>query len=351
MAERPPTILDVARAAGVSKSTVSNVVRGADSVTDQTRLAVTRAIEKLGYRPNAVARQLGQRQTKIIGVVVGDLGNPFYAEMAKLVERHASARGYAMMFSNTLGVDEAEHAAVEMLLEHRVAGLLFLSFSGNADGVRRKLAGRFPVVFVGCSEAWADSVVASDRRGARLATQHLIDLGHQRIAYLTTPGVEERANVARLAGWRDAVDAAQLERGPVIRWNPFETTVSLGQETVLLEELLSGPDPVTAVFASNDLAAIDLIDFCDSVERRVPDELSVVGFDDVVLAGLGRISLTTIAQQQDRMAELGVAALAERIEQRSDRPARRRLVAVDLVVRNSTAPPRTRRRLNGKVAS
>jgi LacI family transcriptional regulator len=336
---RPPTILDVARVAGVSKSTVSNVIRGADSVTDSTRQTVMLAIERLGYRPNAVARQLVQQQTKILGVLAGDLGNPFYAEMAKLVERHAAARGYAMMFGNTLGDDATEAAAVEMLLEHRVAGLLFLAFSGSDDVVRAKLAGKFPVVFVGCSETWADSVVAADRRGAKLATEHLIQLGHRRIAYLTTPGVEERANAARLAGYRDALAAAGVERGPLIRWTPFEDDVLVGNETAPLDELFRGRDAVTAVFASNDLAAIDLIDFCDSAKLRVPGDVSVVGFDDVVLAGLNRISLTTIAQPQTRMAELGVEALAARIERGFEQPVKRKLVDVELVVRRSTAAP------------
>jgi DNA-binding LacI/PurR family transcriptional regulator len=336
---RPPTILDVAEVAGVSKSTVSNVIRGATNVADATRQAVMVAIEQLGYRPNAVARQLVQQQTKLFGVIVGDLGNPFYAEMAKLVERHAAGRGYAVMFSNTLGDEAVEAAAIETLLEHRVAGLLFLALSGKNDGARRKLAGKLPVVFVGCSETWADSVVAADRRGARLATQHLIELGHRRIGYLTTPGVEERANASRLAGYRDAVSAAGLEPGPVIRWTPSERNVLVGRTPSPLKDLFLGTDRTTAVFASNDLAAIDLIDFCDSVKLRVPKDVSIVGFDNVVLAGLGRIALTTVWQPQDRMAKLGVDALTERIERRFEGPVKRRLVDVELVVRRSTGPP------------
>jgi len=119
---RHPTILDVASHAGVSKSTVSNVVRGLPGVSESTRRRVRTAIDQLGYRPNVLARQLVQRRTSILGVVVGDLANPFFAEMAKSVERHAASRGYTAMFCNTEGESESELAGVETLLQHRVAG-------------------------------------------------------------------------------------------------------------------------------------------------------------------------------------------------------------------------------------
>src|SRR5690348_12606398 len=127
---RAPTILDVAHRADVSKSTVSNVIRGVPGVAAAKRARVLAAIDTLGYRPNILARQLVQRRTTILGVVVGDLGNPFHAEMAKQVERHASARGYTAMFCNTEGDSQSELAGVETLLQHRVAGILFLAFSG-----------------------------------------------------------------------------------------------------------------------------------------------------------------------------------------------------------------------------
>src|SRR5438477_1060545 len=124
---RHPTILDVASHAGVSKSTVSNVVRGLPGVSEATRRRVRTAIRELGYRPNVLARQLVQQRTTILGVVVGDLANPFYAEMAKLLERDAFARGYTTMFCNTEGDADSELAGLETLLQHQVAGLIFLS--------------------------------------------------------------------------------------------------------------------------------------------------------------------------------------------------------------------------------
>jgi LacI family transcriptional regulator, galactose operon repressor len=340
---RPPTIVDVARAAGVSKSTVSNVIRSAEGVKDETRRAVVTAIQQLGYRPNAVARQLARQHTRIFGVIVGDLGNPFHAGMAKHVEREAASRGYATMFSNTLGDREIEGAAVEMMLEHRVAGIVFLAFSGP-DEIRALLEGKLPVVFVGCSEGWADSVVAADRSGARIATEHLIELGHRRIAYLTTPLVEDRDNRSRLVGYREALRSASLSAGPVISWDPNAPGAGPSDRIDALAEIFRGNDPVTGVFASNDLAAIDLIDVADTMGLDVPTDLSVVGFDDAGIAGLSRISLTTVAQPQQELVRLGAEALVKRIEGGRTAEPRRRVVDVELVLRRSTAPPRTRRR-------
>src|SRR5919199_4783379 len=169
---RAPTILDVAALAGVSKSTVSNVVRGGDGVAAPTRERVLSAVERLGYRPNALARHLVRRRTNIVGVLVGDLANPFYAQMARGVERCAAAWGYRVMFSN---IEEDENA-VEALLEQRVAGFVFLALPAGAPAVDH----RVPAVFAGLRERWGDSVAVSDPARARLAAEHLLSLGHRR---------------------------------------------------------------------------------------------------------------------------------------------------------------------------
>src|SRR3979490_1659532 len=148
-ARRSPTILDVASRAGVSKSTVSNVVRGLPGVSEETGARVRKAIDALGYRPNVLARQLVQQRTSILGVVVGDLANPFFAEMAKSVERHAASRGYTAMFCNTEGDSQSELAGVEPLLEYRVAGIVFLAFSGDSRTMQETLEHQAAVVLRG----------------------------------------------------------------------------------------------------------------------------------------------------------------------------------------------------------
>ncbi len=334
----PPTIHDVAWLAQVSKSTVSNVIRGMPAVSPATRRRVIEAIEHLGYRPNVLARQLVQQRTTILGVIVGDLGNPFYAEMAKLLERHAFSRGYTTMFCNTEGDDESELAGLETLLQHRVAGLIFLDVAGQPSTVQQALA-RVPAVFVGFREEWGDSVSSNDEYGARLACEHLLALGHRRLAFLTTP-VEQRADQARLHGFRQALALAGVGPGRVAIWEPPADQARVDGSPLPLRQLFTGPDAVTGVFASNDLTAIDLLEFCDRVGVRIPEDVSLVGFDDVPLAGLARISLTTIAQPRDELARLGVETLIDRLTGQHSGPPRHRLVDVHLVVRATTAPPR-----------
>jgi LacI family transcriptional regulator len=337
-ARRPPTILDVASHAGVSKSTVSNVVRGFPGVSESTRDRVRAAIEQLGYRPNVLARQLVQQRTNILGVVVGDLANPFFAEMAKLVERYAAARGYTAMFCNTEGDSKSEVAGVETLLEYRVAGIVFLTFSGDSRTMRETLQHKVPVVFVGCHEDWGDVVSVDNARGGKLGTQHLIDAGHRRIAYISIPELEDTSDVSRWQGYGEAMRQAGL--GPVIRigWSPPSDHASVDGINRRLLDVFSGLHRVTAVFASNDVAAIALQEFADRVDLKVPEDLSIVGFDDVPMAGLARISLTTVAQPRDELARLGIATIADRIEGKLMGPPHATLVGVNLVARLSTAP-------------
>jgi LacI family transcriptional regulator len=336
-AAKPPTILDVAKRAGVSKSTVSNVVRGIRSITPKTQLKVTRAIEELGYRPNILARQMVHQRTTIFGVVVGDLANPFYAEMAKQIERFAAARSYRVMFCNTRGEEAVEIAGLESLLEQRVAGIIFLAYAGGSTRSRALLEGRMPAVFVTCSAEWGDVVCADDERGARHATEHLIGLGHERIAYCADPIVEDATDRARQAGYRQTMERAGLTP-TVFHWERAEDRL-LREAPV--EQILTGPGRPTAFVSSNDLGAIDLLDCADRLAIPVPRKLSVVGFDDVMMAGLARINLTTIAQPKEMLARLAVDTLASRIEGELSGDPIRQTVSCRLIIRGSTArPPR-----------
>lgn len=275
----------------------------------------------------------------MLGVVVGDLANPFFAEMAKSVERHAAAHGFTAMFCNTEGDSESELAGVETLLQHRVAGIVFLAFSGDSRTMQDALRQHIPAVFVSCSAEWGDVVSVDDKLGGRLATNHLIEAGHRQIAFLSIPELEEQSDLARLEGYRVALEEAGLAGGMRISWSPPADHALLdGVERPLLEAF-SGDGGATAVFASNDVAAIALQEFADRVNLKVPGDLSIVGFDDVPMAGLARIGLTTVAQPRDELARLGIATIAGRIDRKLKGPPRTTLVDVRLVARRSTAPP------------
>lgn len=333
---RPPTILDVAHQARVSKSTVSNVIRGAAGVSGPTQAKVLAAIRRMQYRPNALARQLVQRRTSIFGIVVGDLANPFYAEMAKYVADHAAARGYQVMFCNTRVDEAAELAAIESLLQHRVAGIVFLSYARSPSHARRVIGDRVPVVFLTCRSPWGDVVTGNDHAGGFLATQHLIRLGHRQIGYLCNPIAEDLADQERRAGFVKAMELNHLIP-TVLRWQCAPDLVSRSNVAMPLASVLHGPRRVTAIFAANDLSAVEVLDRADRLGIGVPRELSVVGFDDVMVAGLRRINLTTVAQPKDMLARTAVEVLAGRIEGTVRGKAVRKIVEYELVVRGSTA--------------
>jgi LacI family transcriptional regulator len=337
---KAPTIFDVAAVAGVSKSTVSNVVRGADEVSEQTRARVLEAIARLQYTPNAIARQFVNQRTTNLGVLVGDLGNPYYAHMARVVERAAFGFGYTAMFCNIEGDDNLAAAGVDALVEQRVAGVVFLAFSENTPHLEDSLRGAaVPIVFLGLHERWADSVGPRDAEGGRLAAEHLLALGHERIAYMRTALVEPSTDRARQSGYRAALRHAGRAAQPTLRWEPGSPVLRSGREQLGVAELFRRPHAPTAVFVSNDIGAIALMEAVESAGIGVPADLSVVGFDDIAIAGLRRISLTTVAQPLDFQAEKAVAMLLERIE-RPSLPLRHVSVAVELRERGSTTRPR-----------
>jgi DNA-binding LacI/PurR family transcriptional regulator len=309
---KAPTIHDVARVAKLSKSTVSNVIRNAPGVSAETRARVQAAITELGYKTNIVARQLAQQRTRVLGVVIGDLANPFYAEMAKLLESFAAARGFQVMFCNTQVDEEVELAGIRSLLEHRVAGLLFLAYAGSAGGAQAAVGGNLPVVFVTCSADWGDVVAVDDFGGVAAATQHLIGLGHRRIAYFADTVIEENADNDRKAGYIRAMTRAG-HRPQLLRWDAKPDTVIADGETRSIRSVLTGPGRMTGIVAANDLHAIDVLDCADRLGLSVPGQLSVVGFDDIAIAGLARIGLTTIAQPKEMMAQIAIETLERRI--------------------------------------
>jgi LacI family transcriptional regulator len=340
--ERVPTIHDVARAAGVSKSTVSNVIRGAEGVAPATRERVLAAAAETGYRPNALARNLVRRRTTTVGIVVGDLANPFYSELAKQTEHLLAEAGMTTMICNTDGDPDIELGKMEMLLQHRVAGVLMLQFSGAAATLSRLRAAGTAAVVVSQRESDVDCVALDEQSGAEQAVSHLVGLGHRRIAYLSSEFVEPQTERARQAGYDRALRRGGVECDPKL-------VVQLGRPAYLRSDeslrtaisgLLALPEPVTAFFASNDLLAVDVLETVEGLGLRVPDDVSVVGFDDIRISGLSRISLTTITQPSEELARIGIELLLERIEGADD-PPRPRVLTPALVVRGSTAPPRS----------
>jgi DNA-binding LacI/PurR family transcriptional regulator len=320
---RRPTIKDVAARSGVSKSTVSNVVRGTGGVSEATSARVREAVEALGYRPNAAARNLVQRRTNLIGVVLGDLANAFDAELVKRIERHASERDYTTLVCNTGGRPELEASRIEALLEQRVDGIALLDFTGDRGVLAQLLAERVPAVMVSCWTEYADCVAVDDQEGIELAVAHLAELGHTRIAHVQDPIMEAGTRRAR---------AVAFERSLLRHGLPVRTEWTLPADAAGFV----GPDRPTAVVAANDYTALRLIEGLEAAGIAVPGDVSVVGFDGIEIGALSRMALTTVAQPGDELARRAVELLIDRIGRGHDAPPEQQRLAPRLVVRGST---------------
>jgi LacI family transcriptional regulator len=319
-ASQRPTIIDVAALSGVSKSTVSNVLRGAGRVSDSTRGRVLEAIDALGYRPNSLARDLVRRRSSTIGVVLGDLANTFYAELVKLLELRISEASYTTIVCNTDGQAELERARVEMLLERAVSGVVMLQFSGDGVVLDELRAAGVPAVVVSCWDERTDCVAVDDAAGMAAAVEHLHGLGHRRIAHVSSHLVEDSTRAARYAGYEAAMRGHGLAPAAV----DFDAWPGRGE--------------FSAFVAANDLIAVELIDTLESSGLRVPDDVSVVGFDGTDLGAHPRIGLTTVAQPRGELIAHGLELLRTRLGG-YDGPPRGVRLAGELVVRATTGAP------------
>lgn len=328
-----PTITDVAREAGVSKSLVSLVMRQAPHVSDARREAVLKAAAALGYRPNAMAQGLVRRRTRMLGVMVSDLHNLFFADVVTGIQEQAARSGYRVLINTGNRVPTQEDQAIEALLELRTDGLVLAGPLAESRLVV-KASGEVPVVLVGrpAEASSLDSVTNDDHAGGVLAVEHCAGLGHKRIAHID--GGQGAGALARRRGYEDAMRRLRLTRHmSVIAGSYTEEGGHRGALTLLQES----PRP-TAIFAANDLAAIGVLNAIEERGLRVPDDISLVGYDNTALAALRHISLTTIHQPRLEMGQLAVATLLERLEEGRKR-ARRATLTPTLIVRGTTAPP------------
>jgi LacI family transcriptional regulator, galactose operon repressor len=330
-----PTLLDVARLAGVSRTTASDALQGRGRVAAATRTRVHAAVEQLGYRAHVGARDMRRQRTEIVGVVVGDLVDPFCAELTAQIERLAAARGYRVLLA-TAGPDLREEArAIESLMEHRAAAIVLISFTGEDHGLDA-ISSHTPVVCVGYEGPYGVSVGIDDRRGGELAAEHLAALGHRRIAYVSNTGVPPKTDRERRAGYRRALRRAGIEPDPqLVQRLPAGRDE---QRLRRMRELLDAPDRPTAVFGSSDITAIELMSCAHELGLRVPGDLSVVGFDGIALARMPMIALTTVAQPIAELARRGVEAAIALVEDPRAAIAQPRSEP-RLIVRHTTAPP------------
>ena len=327
---RRPTIRDVAEHAGVSKSLVSLVLRKSPKVSDKSRQLVENAIDELGYRPSATARSLVSGRTGLLGILTTNVLDFFYFEVIEGVSRHLRETGAELVPILMRGErgEVAEGKAIEHFLELQVEGLILMG-TLLPDKAIEEVAGEVPTAVVGhhMDSTIVDVIVSDDVRGAYLATQHLIDLGHRHIVH-----IRGNANGAaqRERGFLDALANSEAD-GMVI-----EGGYNVDDGAKAMEDLLATPgEPPTAVFAANDLCALGAMDAIRDTGRAVPADISVIGFDDIALADWRGIELTTINQPTDQMGELSARLLTRRITDPT-LPAQKVQIEPALVIRSTT---------------
>jgi LacI family transcriptional regulator len=328
------TSSDIAREAGVSQATVSRVLNADPRVAPRTRARVLRVMERLNYTPNAIARGLVTNRTDLVGVVVSDIMNPFYPEFLEAIASQLGEHGRKMLLFNAGGQSEdADDNYTRVLLEQRVDGIIFTSAVRDSAMVQRLVERKFPVVLTNryAEGVQCDMAVGDNDAGAAAVAKHLLELGHARIAVIAG---DPRASTSydRLEGFRTALaQAGHVLDDTLVRAAHFDPDAARAATL----QLLALPDRPTAIFCLNDVMAFGALNAIKSLGLSVPSDVSVVGFDDIWMAGWESFELTTVHQPLTEMARSSVDLLVERLDDPGRSP-RKLVFPSSLVVRHTT---------------
>ncbi|HEX6510284.1 MAG TPA: LacI family DNA-binding transcriptional regulator [Chloroflexota bacterium] len=322
-------IRDVAQQAGVSPATVSRVLNGSAVVTPEVRRRVLEAIGHLGYRPNQVARNLRRQQAEMIGVVIGDVENPFFTETVRTVEDAAYNLGYRMLLCNTDENAEKQRAYLRVMAAERVLGVILAPSEPNAAEISDLLDLGIPVVAFdrAAGDPRADSVTADNWEAGRTATEHLLEWGCRHIVLVSSAEIATGAE--RLAGYEEAMHSAGLQP----RLAPGFSRAEGGMTAV--EELLRQEERPDALIAGNGLMTMGALKALRRHEVRIPEDIAFVSIDDPFWAELADPPLTALAQPVRQMAQTVIELLVGRLQNRRDEP-RHLVYPFDLRIRASS---------------
>lgn len=327
---------EVAERAGVSVAVVSYVVNdGPRPVSPETRAKVQKAIEELGYFPNELARSLSRKQTATIGLIIPSLLNPVYAEIADSLERVCTAEGYIVMLCGTGRVPDQERKLAETLRAKQVDGVVIIP-SQTPQAILAPLhQAHIPTVVLEHDLPHTHCIAIDDRQGGRLATQHLLSLGHRRIGLIKREPYSALSYL-RAVGYQEMLAEAGLPADPALI---IESKAGQSAGYRSMQQLLALPEPPTAVFTHNDVLAMGAIHAIYDAGLKVPDDISVVGYDDTISATYLNPPLTTIKFPVAEMGRRAGEMILELAQEKGSLPAQTITLPVELVIRGSTAPP------------
>jgi LacI family transcriptional regulator len=335
----PVTIRDVADRAGVSTATVSRVLAGIGRPRPETVAAVRSAATELGYRPSAVARSLRMQRTRTLGLIVTDIQNPFFPELVRAADVAARAVGYSVLLGSAAYDEHRTTHYLDLMVDHRVDGLIIASSQVSEESLHWLVASPVPVVIVNAEPSGIPlaTITSDNAAGMETTVAHLVSLGHRRIAYVRgRPSFT--ADRPRLDGFRRATREAGLATSDAPE---LEGDGLVGGGEAAVTGLLASRDDITAFACYNDMTAIGVLRGLRAAGRRVPDQVSITGCDDIDAASWVVPSLTTAAQETAAMGRLAVERIAAVLDDPAiaGPPATTRL-PMTLRVRESTGPVR-----------
>ena len=331
MMMKQATIKDVAAMAGVSAATVSRALDDRPEISAETKEKVREACRCLGYVPNAAARGLTGRKTHVIGMVVPDVSNPYFSGMATAIEARAAQEGYRVLLSNSMRSEEQEIRAIDQFLARQIDGLLVAAISPQSQARHGALLRGLPCVYLGVNHSEACSYVMTDNTvGAYEATRYLLDLGHRDILFFGGRATS-RTRELRVEGFHRAMAEEGLTGRELAAVGDVRQLRQWSYERAL-ELFESGPPP-DAIFAFSDITALKIMEAAGGRGVRIPEDVSLLGYDNISFAALPRIDLTTVSQRKFRAGEIAVTRLLEQIRGKKEQTAD--LLQPELIVRST----------------
>ena len=330
------TIAQIAQMAGVSVATVSRVINNSELVKEKTRNRVRDVIDQINYIPNKLARGLVRQTSKTIGLIVPDIANPFFSDVMHGIEDVVTPKGYSIYLFNSNYDHDRENYFLEEMAERRVDGTIISSaFIQNLPFIQRLNGSTMRIVCIQTKIDGIDCVNTTDYEGMRKLCRHMVDCGHRKIGFIC---LDPRVNRLRLQAYKDSLAEYGIPLNPHYLRDTFRGKYSRNPGYILAKEILDSPSPPTVIHALNDYLAFGVYQAAKERGLKIPDDISVTGFDDLPLSSLMEPPLTTVSQPAYAMGEASGELLLKSMEARSPGPAQRREVLFDtsLIIRGST---------------
>lgn len=329
------TIKDIAKKADVSYATVSRALNNKKGVNSRTRERILTLAKKLNYRPNAIARGLVKKQTYTLGLIIPDITNPFFSEVARGIEDQANKSKYSVFLCNTNWEIDRQTRHLNLLIEKRVDGVIIAPITHNINSLRDALRGRIPVVYVSNTPPNPENsfVIIDNIRGGFLATKHLIEAGYKSIGFIGSPE-DSLTTTERFEGYKLAFEKYGMQiNDRYIQLGDFRCETGYN----IIKRMIEKNNYPNAMFAENDLLALGVIQGVKEMGLTVPKDVAVVGFDDIPLASFPEIQLTTVSQPKYEMGRIAAQILLERLtKDKQEALPKRVILEPRLIVRKSS---------------